>query len=400
MKKTLLTLSVILLTAMSAIAGGDRSSDRPLYAKWYQNWFIDASGSLNAWQQSVNRAAFVDFNQSPATLNYKNAAGDFGRYGGSVKIGKLLNPCVAIRLGLDMNQATYQPSKTAAKQDFVLETAHFDLMLSLMDLFGGYRNDRIYRLFLFGGFGIAAHTNDFFVFNPKQMNKEFCAVAGLTNNFRLGKHFDFHIDLQAIAPKYTIENQFGAPDPKLVNLNLSALAGLTWYMGGRHFDFCEACPEVECPEADCSAKDKEIKNLQNKINELQANANNTNTGAVVNQPCDTVVKFINGETAPMSIFFNKDSYQIRDNRDLINLQEMAKVAKDNGYKINLRGTCDSATATSEYNKKLAENRCRKIKDELVKLGVAESKIIMDVVGGVNELKPAEYNRRVLVTFSK
>ena len=396
MKRVFLTLSVALLTVASAFAGGDRSSDRYLYAKWYQNWFIDASGSLNAWQQSVNRAGFVDLN----TLNYKNAAGDFGRFGGSVKIGKLLNPCVGIRLGLDMNQATYQKTKTSGKTDFVLETAHLDLMLSLMDFFGGYRNDRIYRMILFAGFGVSGHPldpeNKFFVFDD--LNKEFCAVAGLMNNFRLGKSFDFHIDLQAIAPKYTIEQQYAKYDKNLVNLNLSAAAGLTWYIGGRHFDVCSACPEIDCPEVDCSAKDKEIKNLQDRIAELQANAGNT----VVSdkQPCDTVVKFINGETAPMSIFFNKDSYQIRDNRDLINLQEIAKVAKDNGYKVNLRGTCDSATATSAYNKKLAENRCRKIKDELVKLGVAESNIILDVVGGVNELKPAEYNRRVLVTFSK
>ena len=122
MKKTFLTLSVILLTAMSAIAGGDRTSDRNIYAKWYQNWFIDASGSLNAWQQTVNRGAFVDFGQNPVTLNYQNKDGQFGRFGGSVKIGKLLNPCVGIRLGLDMNQATYQPGKASAKRDFVLET--------------------------------------------------------------------------------------------------------------------------------------------------------------------------------------------------------------------------------------------------------------------------------------
>ena len=395
MKKAFVTLSVILLTTMSAFAGGDRSSDRPLYAKWYQNWFIDASGSLNAWQQSAGRQQFIDFGKIE-NINYKNAAGDFGRFGGSLKIGKLLNPCVGIRAGLDMNQMTY--TLGGAKTDRWLKTAHVDLMLSLMDFFGGYRNDRIYRLIVFGGFGVSGNTAAPFDFKIGSMNKEFCAVAGLMNNFRLGRHFDFHIDLQAIAPKYTIENQHAAFDKKLVNLNLSAAAGLTWYLGGRHFDMCEACPEVNCPEVvDCSAKDKEIKNLQDEIAKLQANANNT---VVDKQPCDTVVKFINGETAPMSIFFNRDSYQIRDNRDLINLQEIAKVAKDNGYKINLRGTCDSATATSEYNKKLAENRCRKIKDELVKLGVAESKIIMDVVGGVNELKPAEYNRRVLVTFSK
>ncbi|MCR5014045.1 MAG: OmpA family protein, partial [Bacteroidales bacterium] len=130
------------------------------------------------------------------------------------------------------------------------------------------------------------------------------------------------------------------------------------------------------------------------------NNSNNNVASNNNVPCDTIVKFVNGETAPFSIFFNKDSYQLRDDRDRINLQEIANVVIENDYIVNLRGTCDDATATSEYNKKLAENRCRKIKDELVKCGVPESKINMDVVGGVKELKPAEYDRRVFISFTK
>ena len=398
MKKAFVTLSVILLTAVSAFAGGDRTSDRPLYAKWYQNWFIDATGSINAWQQSAHRAAFIDFGQSPVTLNYTNANGDFGRYGGSVKIGKLLNPAVGIRVGLDINQFTYQPNASVpTKKDDWLETAHFDIMLSLMDWLGGYREDRVYRMIPFVGFGVAAHAHKLFDLNVNTLNKEFVATAGIMNNFRLGKSVDFHIDLQAIAPKYTIEKEPAPYDKHLVNLNLSANAGLTWYLGGRHFDACEACPDVNCPEVNCDDKDKEIKDLQARIAELEGQTPNVITNA---GPCDTVVKFVNGESAPFSIFFNKDSYQLRDNRDLINLQEIAKVAKDNGYKINLRGTCDSATASSQHNKKLAENRCRKIKDELVKLGIAESNIEMNAVGGVSELKPAEYDRRVLITFTK
>ena len=380
MKKAFVTLSVILLTAMSAFAGGDKTSNRYLYSRFSQNWFIDAVGTINAWQGS-DRSALVDFN----TLYYKNAAGDFGRFGGSFRVGKLVSPTVGVRLAADMNQATNMYG------DFIFESIHADMMLSLIDLFAGYKNDRVYRLILFGGFGMCGHVDDWFQFSG--WNKEYCAVAGIQNNFALGKYLDLHLDLQANAPKWPIETAHAIPDEYLVDFNFSGNLGLTCYLGGRHFDAYEPCEEVTCPETDCSAQEKEIIILKARIKELEDREPET-------QPCDTIVKFINGESAPFSIFFNKDSYQLRDNRDLINLAEIARIAKENGYKMNLRGTCDSATATAEYNKKLAENRCRKIKDELVKLGVDENDIVMQPVGGVAELKPTEYDRRVLITFFK
>jgi outer membrane protein OmpA-like peptidoglycan-associated protein len=49
---------------------------------------------------------------------------------------------------------------------------------------------------------------------------------------------------------------------------------------------------------------------------------------------------------------------------------------------------------------LAENRCNKVKQELIKLGVPESNITINPVGGVKELNPTEYDRRVLIQLSK
>ena len=381
MKKAIVTLSVILLTAMSVYAGGDNTG-RPIYSRFSQNWFIDATGTINAWQGS-DRSALVDFN----TIYYKNAAGDFGRWGGSFRIGKLVSPTMALRLAADMNQATNMYG------DFIFESVHFDVMLSLMDWLGGYREDRVYRMIPYFGFGVAGHADDWF--QVKNLNKEYCAVLGLQNNFRLGRYFDLHLDLQATAPKWMIECNHPEYDKRLVHFNFSGGLGLTCYLGGRHFDLVEGCPEVNCPEVncpeatDCSSYLSQIEALQARIKELE------NQGPeVINNPCENI------ESAPFSIFFNRDSYQFRDSRDVKNLEELAKAAKANNYKINLRGTCDDATATSEYNKKLAENRCNKVKDELVKLGVAASNITIDPVGGVHELTPAEHNRRVLITFSK
>ena len=80
---------------------------------------------------------------------------------------------------------------------------------------------------------------------------------------------------------------------------------------------------------------------------------------------------------------------------------MVKAAKAGDYRIRLRGTCDSATGSKEVNMRLAENRCRRVKEELVKLGFAESNIVVDAAGGVSELAPpAELDRRVFVELIK
>ena len=97
---------------------------------------------------------------------------------------------------------------------------------------------------------------------------------------------------------------------------------------------------------------------------------------------------------------DRDSYQLMSGRDLVNLRELANIALEYGYKIRLRGSCDSATASSSYNQTLSENRCRRVMAELLEMGVPENQIILMPVGGVKHLDPTEYDRRVLVELVK
>ena len=284
-----------------------------------------------------------------------------------------------------------------------------DFLFSPIDFFQGYYNPkRIWSPVVYVSMGGACNTSDFFVTksmldwykakkeNPEHPdadghNFELALGAGLSNNFRLSTHWDLNLDLNWSFQRWTIDSwtyEFDenfALRPKRFDNMYTASLGVIYYFS-REYDLPINC----CEEMD---------SIRVKLDEF------TNLPIMDPEPCDTIVKFVNMQTEdiisyPFSIFFNRDSYQLMSRRDLVNLREIANVAKENGYKLRLRGSCDSATATPAYNQTLSENRCRKIMMELMEMGIPESQIILVPMGGVKELDPTEYDRRVLIELVK
>ena len=395
MKKVIVTLCVLMLTAASAFAGGDKEATRYYTPKFTQGWFIDLAGTYSVF--ASNGSAYHHMNTYYGGFNTENPKHLFGVSG---KIGRRVSPSTALRIGYDWHQS-YN-----ATNYFSFKSLHLDVMESPIDLFFGYNPDRLYTMWIYGGIGLLAYdpfpAGETFGGNYRFLihwnsGLEMGFHGGIMNNFRLSNSLDLHVDLTAVATRWS----FDANEPDMQSLwhrahfDFSGMVGLMWYLGGRRLDVAEKPAEVVTN--DCSEQERRIQDLIDELNNCKANQGNGNV-----QPCDTIVKFVEGESLsyPFSIFFNKGSYELRDGRDRVNLEEFANAAKANGYKIVLRGTCDSATASSAFNKTLAENRCNKIKAELVKLGVPESNITINPVGGVKELNPTEYDRRVLIQLSK
>lgn len=384
MKKAIVTLCVIMMTAVTAFAGGKKGGDtRYLLSKPSQNWFIDAAVTGSFFQSN-------DF----VPRDFGPLRGPF--IGGSAKIGKMVTPMLGFRVAYD-----YHPSKNhneATVGYFSYKNAHFDMLFSPMDLLAGLNMDRFFRLYLYAGMGVMGYdVEGGKVFITKSSALELGLNGGLINSFRLSRSLDFHIDLQATITRWSFD-EFQHAYPYRVHTDLEAMAGLTWYLGGRIFEVADLGTTVN---VDCTEQENTINELTGRIRTLENQLANSGNGVITH---DTIVKIVNGEaqviTYPLSIFFNKGSYELRDGRDRINLEEIAQAAIDHNLKVNLRGTCDAATASAAFNKTLAQNRCNKIKDELVKIGVPAENIIIDAVGGVSDLKPAEYDRRVFIQFSK
>ena len=391
MKKAIITFSVILLTTVSAFAGGDKTANRYYTPKANQGWFIDLAGTYSI--MAGNNVTYHDI------TTYYGWGGM--QLGASGKIGRRVSPSLAVRGGYDWHKSSN------SQGNFNFHSLHIDVMESPLDLFLGYNPDRLYTMWLYGGVGLLNYNpGKYKIFDTNGL--EFGVHGGLMNNFRLTNSLDLHIDLTGVVTRWSFDEQ--APDNMVhsgrkitsilhrAHFDFSGMVGLMYYFGGRRLD----ASEVRTIESDCSAQERRIQELAEELERCRANNNNGSNNIVETKPCDTIVKFVEGQSLsyPFSIFFNKGSYDLRDGRDRVNLEEFAKAAKENGYKIVLRGTCDSATASNAFNKTLAENRCNKVKQELVKLGVPENNITINPVGGVKELNPTEYDRRVLIQLSK
>ena len=409
MKRFVFALSFVLL-ASTVFAGGRVDSVRYLTSKINQNWFITANGSVNWWQGS---------DRSHDGMYTKLNGPSFG---GSLSFGKWINHNIGLRVSYDVNpgqsfiygrhinlnkiQFLYGDNPVADENDhyktnFMYHNLHGDVMVSPIDFFQGYYNpNRVYTPVLFVGMGGAAVCEHLFALQSylkkEALNFEYSLDAGLINNFRINSSLDANLSFIWSSQEWHIDSWYyeenaqsdGSGRPKRADHNFSAQLGLTWYIGGRIY---------ELPYN----YEKEMKEFKERIKYLE-----DELGKKPTEIHDTVIQFVNTETEgeivsfPFSIFFNRDSYQLMSKRDLVNLREIANVALEKGWKIRLRGSCDSATATPEYNQRLSENRCRKIQMELEDMGVPADRMILVPVGGVKELDPTEFDRRVLIELVK
>ena len=146
---------------------------------------------------------------------------------------------------------------------------------------------------------------------------------------------------------------------------------------------------------------------QSQIDALNAQLNDANAenarlkNMLANQkPVETpkaIKEFVN---TPVSVFFNINRTKIASQKDLVNVEALAKYAKENNLKLNVTGYADSATGNAKYNQKLSEGRAAAVADELVKMGVSRDMINAVGKGGVDQLSPISFNRRATVQIAE
>ena len=355
MKKILLAL-VIAGMSMSVMA---QTEDYPVKKHsvqtngFWENWFVTLGFEGQAVVKGRNEGVGLFDTFSP------NA---------SISVGKWFTPGLGLRL-----QGHLPTYIDGAGEQGSVYSLYAQSLFNLTNMLGGYKQDRFYNVSPYVGFGrLWGDANSW---SPWSL--------GILNSFRINNSFSIDVDL--------VLRQYNALATNYYNWQAGAIVGLTWNIGGRGFD---ASPDMDAISAMHSAQ---LAGLNEALSAEQAENKNLKE-QLAKKPKEVIVEKVVKEvlTAPQSVFFSFNSAKIVSRKEILNLESLANMAKNNGAKLKITGYADSATGVPAYNQQLSERRAKAVAKELMKMGVAEENIIIEAKGGVADIKPSSYNRRVII----
>lgn len=100
---------------------------------------------------------------------------------------------------------------------------------------------------------------------------------------------------------------------------------------------------------------------------------------------------------PVYFFFKRGKTKLTDESQLVNLDEIARIAKEHDIVLRIDGAADKATGSSRYNKELSRKRARYISQLLRKRGVSKEQLKVFAHGGIDEYERNEENRHTKVS---
>lgn len=96
--------------------------------------------------------------------------------------------------------------------------------------------------------------------------------------------------------------------------------------------------------------------------------------------------------SPIYFFFNLGTTNLTDRSQLVNLDEIVRVAKQYGLSLRVTGAADRDTGTDEINRRLGNDRADYIISQLQERGISASLITKINHGGIDRFNPGEANR--------
>ena len=391
MKKFFLMLAVASLS-LNAMAQEDPTEKYSVSTNsFWSNWFIQANVSWNAFYNGTDNILsnpFYKFGLGTATTDANHDVRT--ALGFSLAVGKWFTPGLGLR-----TKATGLWMGKAFDGDVPMYLAvNEQVLFNLHNLFGGYDENRVWNLIPYVGAGLA-HTLKV----PTGYSKAgtYTFSAGILNTFKISRKVALNLELGYMNYGKEIANigAEGGIMPKHRLNQFSVEVGATFNLGKGTWN---KTPDVDAIKA---LSQGQIDALNAQLADAQAeNARLKN--ALANQPKPTAAAVVAPQTvtkvvaAPVSVFFNLGQSTVASKKDLQNVADLAKVAKENNAKLVVTGYADSKTGSSDYNQKLSQKRAEAVANELVKLGVSRDQIETVAAGGVNTLSPITYNRRATV----
>ena len=391
MKKLFLMLAVASLS-LNAMAQEDPTEKYSVSTNsFWSNWFIQTNLNWSSYTVGSHGVFSAPFRKFPMGTD-KDAACEHGFTAPSfsLAVGKWFTPGLGLR-----TKANFGWMGKAFDSDApILLDVSEHVMFNFHNLFGGYDEDRVWNFIPFVGAGIA-HTFK----TPNGVSKAgtYTFSAGLLNTFKISRKVALNLEVAyANYGKELVGASEGGIMPKHRLNQLSVEVGATFNLGKGTWsktpdvDAIKALSQGQIDALNAQLTDAQTENA--RLKDMLANQKKQDAQATA-VATKTVTKVV---AAPVSVFFNIGKAKVASKKDLQNVSDLAKVAKENNAKIVVTGYADSKTGSANYNQKLSEKRAQTVADELVKMGVDRNNIECVGAGGVATLSPINYNRRATV----
>ena len=385
MKKLFLMLAVASFS-LSSMAQEDPTEKYSVSTNsFWSNWFIQANVNYSALyfgNDNILSNPFYKFPMGTANTDVDHAART--SLGFSVAVGKWFTPGIGLRTKAN---ALWIGQAFDSDVDKYL-TLNEQVLFNLHNLIGGYDESRVWNLIPYFGGGVGL--------NLDAKDNTYVWSAGLLNTFKISRKVALNLELGYM--NYGQEMFYDLPSKGGINFDKRAHqftveVGATFNLGKGTWN---KTPDVDAIKA---LSQGQIDALNAQLTDAQAE-NARLKDMLANQPkqtapveTKTVTKVV---AAPVSVFFNLGQAKVASKKDLQNVSDLAKVAKENNSKIVVTGYADSKTGSANFNQKLSEKRANTVVNELVKMGVNRDDIEVVAAGGVATLSPINYNRRATV----
>ena len=381
MKKLFLLLAVASLS-LGAMAQDEDDMDiapaerhRVATNGFWQNWFLGANVTWNAFYGVGERSLVAPFRKFPSGTYYNGL-------GMSLSLGKWLTPVFGLRTKINAWQMGKKDQGLGGDKYW---TANEQLLINATSLFRGYDEQRFWNLIPYVGAGV--HRN------MTHAHYSTALSLGLLNTLRLSPRFSANIELAW----NSAEGSNGGMALKNRNQHFAVELGITWHIGKNNWkhatdqEAVSALTEGELDALNAQLADALAEN-ERLQQELDAKPLPTAAVTTVAPAVRTVEKII---SAPVSIFFKVGKANVIASRDMLSVKALAELAIDKNASVLVTGYADKS-GNADANMKLSERRAQAVADELVRLGVNRQRIEIVAASGVDTLKPAEYNRRATI----
>lgn len=352
MKGQFKTIAVGLLAAM-LLAPAARSQEKEGYRlieperqEFNRHWFMQVQGGVGY------------------TIGETNSLSEMLSPAAAINAGYSFSPLFSLRFGISGWQAKGRWVAPEETYKFNYIQGNVDAMLSLTNLFCGYKAGRTLDFYGFLGIGCAYGFDNDEAVKINDSGRHLLKLwrdsrwfpagrGGLGVNINLSKVVALNVEVNA----NMLPDRFNSKSGSAVDWQYNGLVGLTFKFG---------------------RSTKTIPAVYEKI--------------IVEEPVVEVVPEPEPEPEPVveekpapqpmqqDIFFLINSSKLRQ-AEMEKITQLAEYLKANpGMKVTVTGYADKETGSSAYNMKLSEKRAKAVAAELEKLGIDPADIMVDAKG--------------------